>query len=317
MAVALKGARAALRAPFSAAKEAMRGFSRRYLEPYARAPLVGIGLGFLFILGAIALSTHSLLAFFSIEGLVVVVGGVIAVAFMSFESEDVRQALSVVGAMLKEFKRAGDKPRDTLNQDIIEIIGWAYLARERGMRRLETSLAKRGIADAFVKYGLNMVVSGYAPADVRAMMETAADAAYERDSVAVEVLQTMASHAPAFGMIGTLVGMVAMLCNLHDDVSSIGSSLSVSFLSTLYGVVSARMIYMPAAAKLRQSVEKRRFRNQLVTEGMVMLVSDQSPSFIKDRLNSFLRPENHDYLDQFASEAKATLRPPHLKVVGA
>ena len=63
----------------------------------------------------------------------------------------------------------------------------------------------------------------------------------------------MTSHAPAFGMIGTLVGMVAMLCNLNDDVSGIGSSLSVSFLSTLYGVVSARMVYMPAAAKLRQA----------------------------------------------------------------
>ncbi|HXQ51368.1 MAG TPA: MotA/TolQ/ExbB proton channel family protein [Stellaceae bacterium] len=295
----------------------MHHFSLNSLRSYARAPLMGVALGFLFILGAIALSTHSLLAFFSIEGLVVVVGGVIAVAFMSFEADDVRRALAVVSAMLKEFKKPHDAPRDNLHRDMIEIIGWALMVKEKGMRRLEASLAKRGIADPFVKYGLNMVVSGYSPQDVRAMMETAADAAYERDSVPVEVLHTMSSHAPAFGMIGTLIGMVAMLCNLNDDVSGIGASLSVSFLSTLYGVLSARMVYMPAAAKLRQAVEKRRFRNQLITEGMVMLVSDKSPGFIKDRLNSFLRPESHDYLDQFAAEAQPAARPPHLKAVAA
>ena len=295
----------------------MLNFSLRSLRAYISAPLIGLALGFLFVLGAIVLSTHSLLAFFSIEGLVVVVGGVIAVAFMSFEADDVRYALMVIAAMLKDVKEPKAARRDMLHHDMIEIIGWAYMVKEHGMRRLETSLARRGISDPFVRYGLNMVVSDYAPEDVRAMMETAADAGYERESVPVDVLHTMASHAPAFGMIGTLVGMVAMLCNLHDDVSSIGSSLSVSFLSTLYGVLSARMIYMPAAAKLRQAVEKRRFRNQLITEGMVMLVGDKSPAFIKDRLNSFLRPESHDYLDQFAAAVTPAARPLHLRVIGA
>lgn len=298
-------------------KNPMPRFTLRSLETYARARAGGVALGLLFIVGAIVVSTHSLLAFFSIEGLVVVVGGVIAVAFMSFDAADVRRALAVITAMLKKTKEPDDEPRDSLHHDMIEIIGWAYMVKERGMRRLEASLAKRGIADPFVKYGLNMVVSGYSPDDVRAMLETAADASYERDSIPVDVLQTMTSHAPAFGMIGTLVGMVAMLCNLHDNVSSIGPSLSVSFLSTLYGVLSARMIYMPAAAKCRQIIEKRRFRNQLITEGMVMLVSDKSPTFIKDRLNSFLRPENHDYLDQFAAEPRSAMRPPQLKVIGA
>jgi chemotaxis protein MotA len=291
----------------------MPKFCRRFIESYARAPVMGLAFGFLFILGAIMLSTRSFLAFFSIEGLVIVVGGVIAVAFMSFEAEDVRKALDVVARM---FRKPGDAAQDTLHQDMIEIVGWAYMVKEKGMRRLESSLAKRGIADPFVKYGLNMVVSGYAPEEVRAMMETAADADLERESVPAEVLQSMASHAPAFGMIGTLVGMVTMLCALSDNVAGIGSSLSVSFLSTLYGVVSARMVYMPAAAKLRQTIAKRRFRNQLITEGMVMLVSEKTLMYIQDRLNSFLRPERHNYLDQFRGPP-APAAAPHLKVVGA
>jgi chemotaxis protein MotA len=214
-------------------------------------------------------------------------------------------------------KKPNNAPPDNLHQDMIEIISWAYMVKEKGMRRLEASLAMNGgIIDPFVKYGLTMVITGYAPEDVRAMMETAADASYERDSVPVDVLQSMTSHAPAFGMIGTLVGMVAMLCSLNENVSNIGSSLSVSFLSTLYGVVSARMIYMPATAQLRQIVTKRRFRNQLITEGMVMLVSKKTPTYIQDRLNGFLQVERHNYLDQVKVDTRPVVQPWHLKVAG-
>jgi chemotaxis protein MotA len=291
----------------------MLNFCRRSLEPYARAPVMGMGFGFLFILGSIVLGTHSLFAFFSIEGLVIVVGGVIAVAFMSFEREDVRKALDAIAALLK--KPRGPPP-DSLHLDMVEIIAWAHVVKEDGMRSLEVGLARRGIADPFVKYGLNMAVSGYSPEEVRVMMETAADAYYDRDGVPVDVLQSMTSHAPAFGMIGTLVGMIAMLCSLGDNVAGIGSSLSIAFLSTLYGVVSARMVYMPAAAKLRNAVAHRRFRNQLITEGIVMLVSGKTPMYIQDHLNSFLRPERHDYFDCFKNEEKPGVRAPQLKVVG-
>jgi len=284
----------------------------RVFSDYASGPVLGVAFGLLFIVGSVIVGTHSLLAFFSIEGLVIVGGGVIAVAFMSFEAADVRAALNAILGMFKHPASADD-----LRKDMMEIIAWAYMVKEKGMRRLESSLAKRGIADPFVKYGLNMVISEYSPEEVRAMMETAADACHERDSVPVDVLHTMTSHAPAFGMIGTLVGMVAMLCSLNENVASIGSSLSVAFLSTLYGVLSARLVYMPAAAKLRQVIAKRRFRNQLIIEGMVMLVSEKSPIYVKDRLNSFLRPEHHDYLDHFGAEPDAVREPPHLKVVGA
>jgi chemotaxis protein MotA len=287
---------------------------RRSLGSYPHAPVMGVAFGFLFILGAIALSTHSILAFFSIEGLVIVGGGVIGVAFMSFDRDDVHKALNAIVTMLKKPTNA---PPDNLHQDMIEIISWAYMVKEKGMRRLEASLAiNGGIIDPFVRYGLTMVITGYTPEDVRAMMETAADACYERDCVPVDVLQSMTSHAPAFGMIGTLVGMVAMLSSLNENVSSVGSSLSVSFLSTLYGVVSARMLYMPAMAQLRQLATKRRFRNQLITEGMVMLVSKKTPTYIQDRLNSFLQVESHNYLDPVKIDTKPAVQPWHLKVAG-
>jgi chemotaxis protein MotA len=78
----------------------------------------------------------------------------------------------------------------------------------------------------------------------------------------------------------------------------------VAFLSTLYGVISARLVYMPAASKLRHEVEERRFRNYLITEGMVLLASKKQPMYIQDRLNGFLKPEMRDYFDFFNGNAQ-------------
>lgn len=268
-------------------------FRQRYMRP----PVIGAAFSLLLVLSPIVLGGHLFLLFFSLGGLVIVVGGVITVAFMSFEADEVHKALNAVIRMFREPKA----PPKNLHNDVTAIIYCARLVMEKGMRNLESIIGKIGLRDPFVKYGLNMVVSQYEPEEVRAMMETAADACYERDSIPVEVLQAMTSHAPAFGMVGTLIGMVAMLCSLTDNVSEIGPSLAVAFLSTLYGVLSARMIYIPAASKLRQEVDQRRFRNHLITEGMVMLVNKKTPMYVQDHLNSFLRPEAHDYFEAAAT----------------
>ncbi len=293
--------------------------TKPFFEIYARAPVMGAAFGLLIVLSSIILSAHSIQAFFSLEGLIIVIGGVIAVAFMSYRAGDVKNALNAIIEMFK----IPQMSHQNLHRDMTNIIDWACLIKEKGMRSLESNIAKNGMDDPFVKYGLNMVVSQYSPEEVRAMMETAADACYERDSIPVDVLHAMASHAPAFGMVGTLVGMVTMLCSLSDNVAVIGSSLAVSFLSTLYGVMSARMVYMPAASRLRQEVDSRRFRNQLITEGMVLLVANKNPMYIHDRLNSFLRPDVHDYFDYFKAKiirpklAVNQAIPPILKAVGA
>jgi chemotaxis protein MotA len=279
-------------------------------QPYARAPLIGAAFGLLLLLSPIALGARGILLFFSLGGLVIVVGGVIAVAFMSFDAGDVGTALDAIVGMFKR-PRATD---ETLRRDIATIVEWSGLIKDRGMRNFESRIGEGEIADPFVKYGLNMVLSQYTAEEVRSMLETAADACYERASTPVDILQAMTSHAPAFGMVGTLVGMVALLSNLTDDVSGIAPSLAVAFLSTLYGVLSARMVYMPAAARLRQEVAGQRFRHHLISEGMAMLASTKSPMQINDRLNSFLRPETHDYFDCLGAKARPDTLP-RLKVV--
>jgi chemotaxis protein MotA len=268
-------------------------------QPYSRGPLAGAMFGVTIMLSPVAFSAHGFLVLFSLVGLIIVLGGVIATVFMSFQANDVHKALRAIPAMLRQpHARHLD-----LTRDMHDILRWVRLTNTGGLSALRAGLDSDSVNVPFVNYGLNMVLSEYRPDDVRAMMETAAEASYDRDCVPVDILRAMTSHAPAFGMIGTLVGMIAMLSGLNDDIASTGTTLAVAFLSTLYGVVSARMIYMPAAARLQQEVDGRQSRHTLIIEGMVMLARGETASHIQDRLNGFLRPEQHDYFDAIDGSA--------------
>jgi chemotaxis protein MotA len=260
---------------------------------YSKASIAGAAVGFTLLIGAIVLGTSNFMGFLSVEGLMIVIGGSLAVAFMSFEAPHVMTALKYIGLMFEE----SQAKHETLQRDLIKIINWARIVREKGLRGLEEETGKKSIDDPFVKYSLDMVVSNYQPEEIRQMMQTAADAMFEREMIPSRVLMAMAGHAPAFGMVGTLVGMVIMLSNLDGDMSNIGAGLSISLLATLYGVVAARMMYMPAASKLQQKQEALRFRNQLITEGLVLLVENKAPRYIQDQLNSFLSFDSHYDID--------------------
>jgi chemotaxis protein MotA len=280
----------------------MRTSSKPSRQPYARGPVAGVGFGVMIMLSPVAFSAHGFLLLFSLVGLIIVLGGVIATAFMSFPADDVQRALRAIPEMLRQ----PHATRADLSQDMNGILHWVHMIKTAGLSGLRASLDENSAKNPFVNYGLNMMLSEYRPEEVRAMMETAADASYDRDCVPVDVLRAMTSHAPAFGMVGTLVGMIAMLCELNDNIASTGSTLAVSFLSTLYGVVSARMIYMPAAARLQQAVDARQCRHGLITEGMVMVARGETASHIQDRLNGFLRPEQHDYFDAIGDAAESS-----------
>jgi chemotaxis protein MotA len=270
------------------------GIDKREGVAFTRSPMLGAAFGVALLAAATIAGSDGIHSLLSLGGLVIVFGGVTAVAFMSFRPADVCKALESIAVMLKG--AAPDHDVD-LRRDMEDIVSWSRVVYEKGTRGLERSLARNGTADPLLRYGLNLVVSDYAQDEVRAMVETAADGGYQCACVPVEVLRAMGSHAPAFGMVGTLVGMVSMLHGLTNDAEAIGGTLAVAFLSTLYGVMSARMIYMPAAVRLERQVEAQRVRDNLIAEGMAMLASKKSPPFVRDRLNAFLHPKDRNYFN--------------------
>lgn len=252
------------------------------------ATTAGTIFGFLLILGAILHGTSNFLSFVSLEGFLIVIGGSIANAYMSYNATSVEHAFAAMLHMLQKPKAT----HEGLNAEIMRLMKWSYLVQAKGYIALEDQVNSR-IKEPLLRYGLNLVVSGYKAPAVRDMLNTAVESEFERRMAPVTVLRNMAATAPAFGMVGTLVGMVIMLQNIQGDMTMIGTGLAVALLATLYGIILARLVCLPAADKLMQKEEVMRFRNYLMTEGLVMLSEKQSPSFMQDKLNSFLDPAEH------------------------
>lgn len=261
--------------------------------------LLGVIFGLILVVGAIALATSNPLIYLDWHAFLIVFGGSIAAAFMGYHSRDVFTAFKAIGWMVKKPKST----REGLNTEIMRLVKWSYLVQQKGLPALENEIKTVSVKDPIVRYCMELVVTNHTPAELRVMMTTAVESGFEHKTTAVPVLRNMGASAPSFGMIGTLVGLIAILNQMgagptKDLASVIGGGMSLALVATLYGVFFARMVFIPAANKLMQKEETERFRNLMVVEGLIMLADKKSPRFMQDRLNSFLEPENHFNIDK-------------------
>ncbi len=223
-----------------------------------------------------------------------VVGGSLAAAFISYEPRYVLMALKLIGRMVFSTKVG----RNILKSEVGRVIRWAYTVQKSGIPALESESKKAVKGDKFLQFGVEMVVSGYTGDEVREILTNTIETTYGRNTVQVNILNAMAAASPAFGMIGTLVGLIIMLDGMGGDPTQLGAGLAVALLTTLYGVIFARLVFMPAATKIMQREQIVRFRNFLVAEGLALLADRKSPRFIQDKMNSFLDPAIHFNIDK-------------------
>ena len=223
-----------------------------------------------------------------------VFGGTMAAMFISFEPRYVILSLKVLVKIFFSPKIG----RNILKAEIGRIIRWAYTVQKSGIPALESESKKAVKEDKFMKFGIEMVISGYSGEEVREIMMTTIETSFGRNTVQVNILKGMASAAPAFGMIGTLVGLIIMLDGMGGDPAQLGGGLAVALLTTLYGVMFAQIIFKPAATKIMQREQILRFRNMLVAEGLALLADRKSPRFIQDKMNSYLDPAIHFNIDK-------------------
>jgi chemotaxis protein MotA len=241
----------------------------------------------------------ALLMYFSLPGLAMVLGGTMASAFISYEA---RYVLLALKTMLRIFSSPSIN-RGLLKSEVGRVIRWGYTVQKAGLPALEAETKKLKSTDKFLAFGLDMVIAGYSGEEVRHILHTTIETTFGRNMVPASILKTMGGIGPAFGMVGTLVGMVMMMANMGGDPSGIGSALSVALLATLYGVLSARLIWFPAAEKIKQREEIVRFRNYLVAEGLALLAERKSPRYIQDKMNSYLDPAIHFNIDKMKQAA--------------
>ena len=263
----------------------------------ALSTLAGVLAGLGLIVMSILLETTKFGIFLSASSLMMVVGGTIAGVFIGQEARYVVQALKGVFEIYKP-QKAG---RGNLLGEVGNIIEWAYIVQSGGVIKLEAE-ADKVAHDPLMAFGLNVLMAGHKGETVRPIMQNFCDQAFTRRNVQVEILKTMASLAPAFGMVGTLVGLIIMLANMGDDPAALGAGLAIALNTTLYGVVVAKMVFAPASSKLDQRSNILYFIDSIKVEGLALLADSVSPREIQDRLNSYLDPEVHFDIDQHRSE---------------
>ncbi|NQV48197.1 MAG: MotA/TolQ/ExbB proton channel family protein [Rhodospirillaceae bacterium] len=254
------------------------------------ATLVAFGL----FIGAIFISTDNVTIFLSMPSFIMVFGGVMSATFMSYEPRYVMLSLKLIWKIMFSPKMG----RDLLKSEVGRIIKWSYTVQKNGIPALETEASKAVKGDRFLKFGIDMVISGYTGAEVREILTNTIETTFGRNTIQVSILNAMAAGAPAFGMIGTLVGLIIMLDGMGGDPSQLGKGLAVAMITTLYGVIFARMVFMPAAAKIMQREQILRFRNYLICEGLALLADRKGPRYIQDKMNSYLDPAIHFNIDK-------------------
>ncbi len=216
--------------------------------------------------------------FVDVPSIVVVLGGTFAVTFVMFPLGVV---IGTIKVGLKTLLFKSNDPLETVNL----ILQLADTARKESLVALE----KVTIEDTFLKKGVMLVVDGSSEALVRSVMEIELEFMKQRHRQGQAVFKGMGTMAPAFGMIGTLIGLVNMLSNLSDP-ASIGPAMAVALLTTFYGAVVANCMFLPLATKLEVRSEEDCLFMQLMIEGVSSLQQGDHPSVVKEKLQAFLPP---------------------------
>jgi chemotaxis protein MotA len=256
--------------------------------------VLGLVIALSLFIGSIITQTDNWGIFLSASSVVIVLGGTLTAAFVSYEPRYVILSLKLIGKIVFAAKIG----RGVLKAEVGRVIRWAYTVQKSGIPALEAEAKKSVKGDKFLRFGIEMVISGYTGAEVRNILDTTIDTTFGRNTIQVHVLNYMGGACPAFGMVGTLIGLIIMLDNMGGDPSALGGGLAVALLTTLYGVLFARLIFLPAGSKVMQREQIVRFRNNMVAEGLVLLADRQSPRFIQDKMNSYLDPALHFNIDK-------------------
>ncbi|MFC1538590.1 motility protein A [Candidatus Latescibacterota bacterium] len=243
------------------------------------ASILGLVIGIGFILFGI-LSGGSIALFINIPSMLIVVGGTIGATFINYPLNEV---IGVSKIVKKAFLHTDESPVGII--DIL--VSFAETARREGILSLEQKAAS--IDDEFLKKGINLAVDGTEPEYIKEIMETETNYISERHKVGAGIFDAMGAYAPAFGMIGTLIGLINMLAKM-DDPSTIGPAMAIALITTLYGAGIANLICLPIAGKLKARSASEILIKELCIEGIMSIQSGDNPRIVEGKLKAFLSP---------------------------
>jgi chemotaxis protein MotA len=256
------------------------------------ATVIGLVSGTVLIVGSILMG-GSITTFINIPSFLVVVGGTIAVTLIRFKMTDVIGSITVA---LKAFLFKMQNPEDIIS----EMVEYTRIAKKEGLIALE----KEEPQDPFSSKALRYLSDGYDEGLIEDMLQKDIRLTIERHATGQQVFKSAGDAAPAFGMIGTLIGLVQMLSSMSDP-ASIGPSMAIALLTTLYGAIVANLVCIPIADKLSLNSEKEKLTKSIIVEGAIAINRGVSPMVLEESLKIFLSPKQRDLTRETDSSAGA------------
>ena len=218
--------------------------------------------------------------FFKLDAFLIVFGGVVSATLINYPLKDVLGSIKVAknAVMNKELK---------IDALIEKIVDMSRRARVEGLLSLEKDISSMN--DSFIEKGLQLMVDGTDPQALRNLLGTELACLEERHTLGQDIFKAMGTYAPAFGMAGTLIGLIQMLQQLQDP-TKIGAGMAVAMVTTFYGVLLANLVFLPIAGKLKQRTKQEILTKELVIEGICSIQSGDNPRLLRDKLVTFVAP---------------------------
>lgn len=245
-------------------------------------PTAGIVSGFILILWSI-FTAGDLNNFLDVPSIVITVGGSFAALVISFPFK----TLMTIPSMLKLLLVS---PQDNRENLLILLSDMSRKARKDGLLALEDDIVS--MDNEYLKTGMQLVIDGMEPDDIRSLMELRMDTVEKRHRSGQAVFLKWGELAPAYGMLGTLIGLIIMLAGL-DDPSSIGSGMATALVTTFYGSLLANLLFIPIASNLGQQTDEEIFTCEMILDGILEIQAGTNPRLLEEKLFSYLAPKEH------------------------
>jgi len=242
----------------------------------------GLLIGFVLLIISVIMGggVSGIAAFINIPSMMIVIGGTICATLVRYPLQRVTGVISLI--MKTIFVKLSSPQVEMQN-----LIEYAKIARREGLLALENKIVD--IKDTFLSKSIQLLVDGTDSDGLRSILEKEIENVRGRHSIGKGVLESMGTVAPAFGMMGTLIGLVLMLREL-DDPSKIGVGMATALITTFYGVLLANLIFLPMSGKLDVRSKEETLLKELILEGVVSIQSGDNPSIVEEKLKGFLSP---------------------------
>lgn len=248
------------------------------------ATLIGLFIGFGGLVGGFLWEGGSLGMLWVKTAALIVFGGLVGVTILSFTTTELKTIPYFCKLVFS------DKKVDYL-EVLNLLVDTADKARREGLLSLESQLSE--IDNQFLGRGLQLVIDGTDPDLTRNMLEMEIEAFESKEKVGYDIFMAAGGFAPTMGIIGTVMGLVHVLSNISSP-DELAGAIAVAFLATLYGISTANVICIPFANKIKLKTNKNVLLMELILEGILSIQAGENPRVIKEKLLTFLPPENRE-----------------------